>query len=153
VLESVGQRWYMPGLFISAEPLLGPIDMRADLVDSMEHEEDNTIWTRGIDWVICGGESGRMARPMHPEWARALRDQCAKAEVPFFFKQHGEWLHESQFTTDAQRKWGLSVARMEAGDGSQFVRVGRRLAGDVLDGKVWHEFPAGPDLGAETNAA
>src|SRR6202007_2869845 len=46
---------------------------------------------RELDWVICGGESGPDARPMHPDWARSLRDQCAAAGVPFFFKQWGEW--------------------------------------------------------------
>lgn len=142
VLESVGRRWYIPVLFVSAEPLLGPIDMEDDLVEFIEHEEDNTIWVRGIDWVICGGESGRNARPMHPAWARSLRDQCQEVEVPFFFKSHGEWLHESQFTTEAQRHGGLSVVRREAGDGMQFVRVGRKLTGDMLDGKGQHEFPA-----------
>lgn len=62
--------------FLSVEPLLedlGPIDLA------------------GIQWVICGGESGRGARPMHPAWARRLRDQCQAAGVPFFFKQWGEW--------------------------------------------------------------
>ncbi len=47
--------------------------------------------TSGLDWVIVGGESGDRARPMHPDWARSLRDQCADANVPFFFKQWGEW--------------------------------------------------------------
>lgn len=45
-----------------------------------------------IDWVIVGGESGKGARPIHPEWARALRNQCAESSVPYFFKQWGEWL-------------------------------------------------------------
>jgi protein gp37 len=63
--------------FISAEPLLGPI---------------RTLATSSLDWVIVGGESGPNARPMHPEWALSLRDQCASAGVPFFFKQWGSWL-------------------------------------------------------------
>lgn len=46
----------------------------------------------GLDWIICGGESGPHARPMHPYWAGALRDQCAAAGVPFLFKQWGCWL-------------------------------------------------------------
>jgi len=60
--------------FLSVEPLLedlGPIDLG------------------GIDWVIVGGESGRGARPMNPEWVRSIRDQCRAAGVPFFFKQWG----------------------------------------------------------------
>lgn len=61
-------RWF------SMEPLLGPIV---------------TDWLG--DWVIVGGESGQGARPMHPEWVRSLRDQCASARTAFFFKQWGEW--------------------------------------------------------------
>jgi len=60
--------------FVSCEPLLGPIP-NLDLT--------------GIDWVIVGGESGPNARPMHPDWVREIRDQCALAGVPFFFKQWG----------------------------------------------------------------
>lgn len=72
--------------FISAEPLLGPIDL-------MEVIPNPLIWgpvhgiTRSLDWVIAGGESGPRARPMHPDWARGLRDQCAAAGVSFFMKQ------------------------------------------------------------------
>ncbi|WP_116201310.1 DUF5131 family protein [Amycolatopsis circi] len=65
--------------WISAEPLLGPIDLHRG-------------WSaRRLDWVVVGGESGRAARPMHPEWARSLRDQCVEVGVPFLFKQWGEW--------------------------------------------------------------
>ena len=60
--------------FLSLEPLLGPMP-RLDLAD--------------IDWVIVGGESGPHARPMDPNWARDLREQCRRADVPFFFKQWG----------------------------------------------------------------
>lgn len=61
--------------FLSCEPLLGPLDLRSVL--------------DGIDWVIVGGESGPNARRMHPDWVRSIRDQCADAGVPFFFKQWG----------------------------------------------------------------
>lgn len=60
--------------FISAEPLLGPLD-GLDLTD--------------IGWLICGGESGPGHRPMRVEWARELRDRCAEAGTAFFFKQWG----------------------------------------------------------------
>lgn len=70
--------------FLSCEPLLGPI--APDLTS--------------IGWVICGGESGKHARPMHPDWARSLRDQCAAAEVPFFFKQWGEWAPVCEMSED-----------------------------------------------------
>ncbi|HEX5478758.1 MAG TPA: phage Gp37/Gp68 family protein [Dehalococcoidia bacterium] len=87
--------------FLSVEPLLGPL--RLDL--------------RGIHWVIVGGESGPGARPMRADWARALRDQCVGAKVPFFFKQ-----------------WG---AHDEVG-----VRRGKKASGRVLDGQTWDEMPA-----------
>jgi protein gp37 len=81
--------------FLSAEPLLGPIDLRRSaFVPWIPHAarpahkpSPNTY----LDWVIVGGESGREARPMHPDWARGLRDQCTAAGVAFFFKQWGEW--------------------------------------------------------------
>lgn len=99
--------------WISAEPLLGPINLGMP-VDHRSHDRepdgtgghwcvDCTItrdhdlvpWTYPsgprIDWVVCGGESGTGARPMHPGWARSLRDQCRRAGVPFLFKQWGEW--------------------------------------------------------------
>ncbi len=71
--------------FISAEPLLGPVDLRS----WMEEDDDCCCWSMDIDWVIAGGESGPGARPIHPDWARSLRDQCQAAGVPFFFKQWG----------------------------------------------------------------
>ncbi|MFT7541550.1 MAG: protein gp37 [Gammaproteobacteria bacterium] len=73
ILLDTPARWH--GL--SCEPLLGPIDL--------------TPWLSDLDWVIAGGESGTAARPMEPEWARGLRDQCAAADVSFFFKQWGAW--------------------------------------------------------------
>ena len=63
---------------LSIEPMLGEIVLRPE-------------WLALLDWIICGGESGPNARPSHPDWFRSLRDQCAKAGVPFFFKQWGEW--------------------------------------------------------------
>ena len=60
--------------FLSLEPLLGPL---------------RKLNLRGIDWVIVGGESGPGARPMNPDWVRDIRDQCIRANVPFFFKQWG----------------------------------------------------------------
>lgn len=78
--------------FLSCEPLLGLIDF----TDGPGAPDESTMgdWSvlgLGIDWVIVGGESGPGARPMHPDWARSLRDQCQAAGVSFFFKQWGEW--------------------------------------------------------------
>lgn len=97
--------------FLSMEPLLGPVDLRNVAVPRQddqlrrpwdcegykfnalqEHDDDRFHQPPAtIDWVIVGGESGPGARPMHPDWARGLRDQCAGAGVPFLFKQWGEW--------------------------------------------------------------
>lgn len=72
--------------FLSCEPLLGPVDLTKNAPNPFGFFEED------IHWVICGGESGPQARPMHPDWARSLRDQCKAAGVPFMFKQWGEWV-------------------------------------------------------------
>ncbi|WP_213287537.1 DUF5131 family protein [Bradyrhizobium sp. sGM-13] len=91
--------------FISAEPLLGPIDLedivtkgdgyedhRSALECDVAVEDDEEFGGATVSWVIVGGESGDGARPMHPDWVRSLRDQCDRAGVPFFFKQWGAWI-------------------------------------------------------------
>ena len=102
--------------FVSYEPALGPVDLAcvapgqhlrgATSREHVVHALMGGIWDKllrvadvsgpGLDWVICGGESGPNARPMHPDWARSLRDQCAADDVPFLFKQWGEWLPLNQ---------------------------------------------------------
>lgn len=89
-----------------------------------------------IDWVICGGESGPGARPMHPDWPRSLRNQCVAAGVPFFFKQFGEFAFEGQINPATGRSW---VWPLDA-EGEQ--RVGLRRAGRLLDGREHDEFPS-----------
>ena len=110
-----------------------------------------------IDWVICGGESGPGARPMHPDWARSLRDQCQAARVPFFFKQWGEWMPDSHFAeTQEFRGWitgeGRGMCITEApgfthihpwGDGICSFKVGKKKAGCLLDGVEHKEYPDG----------
>jgi len=86
--------------FLSCEPLLAEIRPNLD----------------GIDWVICGGESGHGARPMRPEWARALRDECEAQGKAFHFKQWGDYDAHGQ-------------------------RVGKKAAGRLLDGREWNEVP------------
>jgi protein gp37 len=95
-------------------------------------------WERGehgVDWVIVGGESGPRARPMHPDWARSLRDQCKAAGVPFFFKQHGEWTWDDQLLCD-----GLAVEQAFPTSNGP-IRVGKKAAGRSLDGVEYNEFP------------
>lgn len=73
--------------WLSCEPLLGPVNLGVAVpVGAFDTREPM------VRWVVVGGESGRGARPMHPDWARSLRDQCAFAEIPFLFKQTGSVL-------------------------------------------------------------
>jgi protein gp37 len=116
--------------FLSCEPLLGPVDVLSG-------------WAiRGkVDWVICGGESGHGARPMHPDWARSLRDQCAAAGVPFFFKQWGEWLPGCQYREgDKDRLKEKSQHSFDADNHSWWV--GKLASGRLLDGQEHSAFPS-----------
>jgi protein gp37 len=106
----------------------------------------------GISWVICGGESGPGARPMHPDWARSLRDQCTDAGVPFFFKQWGEWMpHPEPPDRNGDYHGGIFLLPNgrfgNQGDwwkrkAQAMDRVGKNKAGAFLDGREWREFPA-----------
>ncbi|WOD19807.1 phage Gp37/Gp68 family protein [Paraburkholderia kirstenboschensis] len=110
-----------------------------------------------IDWVIVGGESGPGARPMHPVWARDIRDQCEAAGVPFLFKQRGEWAPgencggtptRTERTADwFAGKWTFSTITPRAHEGLHtddeptLYRIGKKLAGRHLDGRTHDEFP------------
>lgn len=105
----------------------------------------------GIDWVIVGGESGPNARPMHPDWARSLRDQCNSSGVPFLFKQWGEWCPETVHSTEKAAKTALYITTdgetRPAGFGSRnnattIQRVGKIAAGRMLDGHTCDEVPS-----------
>ncbi|WP_186200853.1 phage Gp37/Gp68 family protein [Burkholderia gladioli] len=153
--------------FLSIEPMLGPVDL-----GRAWHGEAavggrcpgrylpalREVPRPSISWVIAGGESGPGARPAHPDWPRALRDQCAKAGVPFLFKQHGEWAPGSgdfgagRFATAAVAFDGRVVpggyraqdypAGASSADGWALVhRVGKRAAGRLLDGVEHNGFP------------
>jgi protein gp37 len=141
--------------FLSMEPLLGPVDIS---------------WTEvcvpSLDWVIVGGESGAGARPMHPDWARGLRDQCAAAGVPFLFKQWGEWgpnlvrtmldgdrageLVGSTIVSSTDRSQiGARVhyampanAKSEPGPVERMERVGKKAAGRLGEGVQHDGVPA-----------
>ncbi len=134
-----------PVKFLSCEPLL---------------EDLGRVDFRGIDWVIVGGESGPKARPMHPDWARSIRDQCLSAEVPFFFKQWGGWQIDGQ-PSDADEvvrlclenpkgRWvGPNGEKTHTGwDTVHMSPIGKKAAGRLLDGRTWNEFPT-PVLATE----
>ena len=87
--------------WVSAEPLIGPLDLRAILhgPNGITHDALlpwGNLWNASLDWVVVGGESGPGSRPMHPDWARSIRGQCVAARVSFFFKQWGDWIDDSE---------------------------------------------------------
>ena len=129
--------------FVSAEPLLGAIDVWQYL-GGARNPIGSAYGSKGLDWVICSGESGPGARPMHPDWARGLRDQCVSAGVPFFFKQWGEFTSEQcpgvEVRLDTLRP-GQCVTSGVKGHHTLFTRVGKKAAGALLDGRVWKDFP------------
>jgi protein gp37 len=110
--------------WVSYEPALGPVDW--------------TGW-EFLSQLICGGESGPRARMMHPDWARSARDFCQANHIPFFFKQWGEWvpLDHLPWATDTTT---FATCPVEM-DGAWMCRVGKGLAGHVLDGAEWTEIP------------
>lgn len=119
--------------FLSCEPLLGPVNLEW----TFPINDGSGEWIRymtGIDWVIAGGESGHGARPMHPDWVRGIRDQCSAADVPFFFKQWGEWC-------PGERGRLYREKTIDFTDGQVMVRVGKKAAGRLLDGVEHNEFP------------
>ncbi len=107
--------------FISAEPLLGQLDLKSWLGN-------------GLDWVITGGESGPKARPSSPTWFRSLLGQCMEADVPFHFKQWGDWAPSDVVNLPKRRA-------SKADDGTIMSRVGKKTAGRTLDGSEWDGLP------------
>lgn len=128
--------------FLSCEPLLGAVDLGWPVVGHPTREKaPKWVGDNFIDLVICGGESGPSARPMHPDWARSLRDQCVHAGVPFFFKQWGEWLRDADIHTGAEES-KIVHFHGDAGDFRRVYRVGKKKAGRMLDGREWNELPS-----------
>lgn len=152
--------------FLSCEPLLGPINFKglfskATLATSLKSKLTH------IHWIIAGGESGHGARPMHPDWVRSLRDYCEKYNVPFLFKQWGNFIPNAMPFRDKQHwinkatgwltgwRRGKDVCIDTAGKpcliGGDFTvaaypvfpmwSVGKHKAGRHLDGKEHNEFP------------
>jgi protein gp37 len=149
--------------FLSMEPLLGRVDLYRggwSFLNALRPPSGNKLgWDRGLDWVIVGGESGPHARPMHPDWARSLRDQCAAAGVPFLFKQWGEWLPFNHFPyqeisihrADVVDHAGIYVDGTSSDDSYRYpeeisahlYKIGKKAAGRLLDGRAHDEFPRG----------
>ena len=132
----------IPWIGLSMEPLLGPVILRQE-------------WLTHLDWVIVGGESGSQARPLHPDWPRSIRDQCAAFDVPFLFKQWGEHSYDYdrdrddpdwRRCSDAGRGPGQWI-NLEGGTGFHGERVhyarrvGKKRAGRLLDGVEHNGFP------------
>jgi protein gp37 len=156
--------------FLSCEPLLGAVDLTnlnvPVISDAWEPDAgcdalsgynpqtfgfDDMARVAKIDWVIAGGESGPGARPMHPDWARALRDQCAGAGVPFFFKQWGEWVpvppHDRRLNVECREFDGADFVDLRAASERQVAhdnamfRFGKAAAGRLLDGIEHNGMP------------
>jgi protein gp37 len=129
--------------WVCFEPLLDQVRPEAVLVGTRYFDAltggHYTIDSRGhtaaaegparqaLDWIVTGGEIGPGARPMQPQWVRYLRDKCVSSGAAFFFKQWGEWAPASDDPLDAT-----------------MVRVGKRSAGRLLDGRTWDEIPVTP---------
>lgn len=148
--------------FVSAEPLLGRLKLDHYLIGWEDHGGTGQCvgWRPPLDWVIVGGESGPNARPMHPDWARSLRDQCVAAGVPFFFKQWGEWAPDTGPFADGDPIMDGRARCAVWGDGNwtfynsgfeppvgprdalEWVyRLGKARAAALLDGREWREMP------------
>jgi protein gp37 len=146
--------------WLSCEPLIGPVDLtripagKAQQPDMVYDALGQRYGVPGawqarssarVDWVVAGGESGPTARPMHPAWARSLRDQCVDAGVPYFFKQWGEWAPNGwrgigNLHPERERLVGDVLDDM--GHREVIERLGKKKAGRALDGRTWDEYPA-----------
>lgn len=164
--------------WVSAEPLLGPVDLEPYLSrchaardgdcnwPHCPQERDYQSWCRlawdddremhtaataRLDWIVAGGESGPGARPMHPDWARSLRDQSAAAGVAFHFKQWGEWAPAPDGATHSLHcrpvagSHGKIVTITDRATGKPILnRIGKKAAGRNLDGVTHDAYPTGP---------
>ncbi len=116
--------------WISAEPLLGELDIEPYLSPAWRSEDGSNPQNHKLNWVVVGGESGHGARPMHPNWVRSLRDQCEAADVAFHFKQWGEWDSNALAYTDTQGR-----------NPPPNMKIGKKKAGRLLDGVEHNGMP------------
>jgi protein gp37 len=142
--------------WISAEPLLGAINLDKGyyLIPGVgcfplkleKHYVNGLGNIGGLDWIVVGGESGLGARPMHPDWARGLRDQCVAAGIKFFFKQWGgfvpcEWDTPGGIIAMALDDISLLNNEGIAKYGAPMKPMNKKDAGRMLDGRKWDEYP------------
>lgn len=137
---------------VSIEPMLGPVDLTKipakywggeydDLYNGLSlssldgGKDTSTPWH--LNWVICGGETGPKARPMHPAWVRSVRDQCKQSGTPFFFKQWGEWLPIATFNGHQYLPLGDYDLDTKYG----FRKKKKQYTTNILYGKEHHEWP------------
>lgn len=145
--------------WISAEPLLGPIDLSRWVFDrekaisdcmngpsACNWDQADSVVPYPLDWVVAGGESGPKARPTHPDWFRSLRDQCKAAGVPFLFKQWGEWSASWGGGTHLVYPDGRCVPghhdHPDAWKHKTAEPMMRKYAGRLIDGVLHDEYPA-----------
>lgn len=146
--------------FLSCEPLLGPVDLlrisavgfggneghRVDCIRKgywqtpthfVNHSDMHDSFGK-LHWVIAGGESGGSSRPSHPDWFRSLRDQCASASVPFFFKQWGDYIEAGP---NAEHLPITKTYKADTSRGVTMLKAGAAIAGNTLDGVKHEAFP------------
>jgi len=137
--------------FVSIEPMLGMVDLlnlnegiglHCDCLSGQAFSLGETYHGGPqLDWVICGGETGSKARPMHHLWVESVRDQCKEAGTPFFFKQWGEWMSLHDSSEDQELKSKGSTLVGSGWFANTMIKVGRKTAGDLLYGKQYHAWP------------
>jgi len=113
--------------WLSLEPLLGPMVL-----------PESFLGLRNRALCTVGGESGNKARPMHPDWVRKLRDDCKTAGIPFLFKQWGAYAPADHFPN--LKKPGR-IINLDGEPSGQVVKVGKKTAGRLLDGREWNGMP------------
>ncbi|CAN7301203.1 phage Gp37/Gp68 family protein [Phyllobacterium sp. LjRoot231] len=137
-------------LFLSMEPFLSGISFRWATWHPIgsKYLTNHLDGLRKLDWIIVGGESGPHARPLHPDWVRMIRDQCKEANVPFLFKQWGEWkplaANDGHWPIDGSTCIRLTAGGERIESGWPFQRIGKKAAGRHLDGMTHDAFPKVP---------
>lgn len=140
--------------FLSCEPLLGPISFERygcyEILESTDGSPNQqSRFSCYIHWVIVGGESGHGARPMNPKWVINIRNQCNISNVPFLFKQWGEWVSEFHHAVNHEKNYKhstefvkmVTIEGIPDYEGEYMLQIGKKTAGNILDGKQYLEFP------------